>query len=232
MTDRRNGYSEQNKQAWDSLYGGTEGEVWGTDPVPFVEEFLSGSASALRESSNILDAAAGEGRHLHVLLKLAGQVYATDASAHAMKKMERVTGEFEKIRCELENMPFEEDFFDFAILIDTVETVPNIDEVLGELFRILKPGGRLLCNIPGKEDGISTENMEDAGAAEQESYLYRGRYFFQFYDEEGALDLVRRNGFEVLRNEVRNWTEKPHPGFRNHEHSHTSRVFLLAKPEA
>lgn len=231
MTDRRQGYSEQNKQAWDSLYGETEGEVWGKNPIPFVREFIDGPGIALEDGSNLLDAAAGEGRHLPLLLKLPGRVHATDASSNALSKMAAVVpGEYEQVLCDLERMPFEDGFFDLALLIDTVETLPNVDEVLGEICRVLKPGGRLLCNIPGKEDGISSEDMEETVSTGSEpSYLYQGVYYYRFYTQSEALELVRRNGFEVVRNEVRTWTEDAHPAFRDHEHSHTSRIFLLEK---
>jgi len=222
-------YSEQNKQAWDSLYRETKREVWGRDPIPFVDEFINGSAARLGNASRLLDAAAGEGRHLPILQKLPGRVFATDASAAALEKMARLSGEFEQFHCGLEETPFDDEFFDFALLIDTVETLPNVDEVLSELFRVLKPGGRLRCNIPGTEDGIAAENMEDV-SSDEDSYLYRGVYYYRFYTETEALGLVARHGFEVLRNEVRSWTEKAHPGFRDHEHSHTSRIFLLEKP--
>lgn len=221
---------EQNKQAWDDLYRDTRGSVWGSEPIPFVEEFLSDLAPEFAEKSTLLDAAAGEGRHVPCLLRSRGVVYACDASAHATEKLTKLNGSVHRTQCDLNDTPFDDNFFDFISLIDTIETLPNPEPSLTELFRVLKPGGKLLCNIPGKDDEISGESMRPDKTEGPASYLYQGTYFYRFYEEPEALELVARCGFEVLRNELRHWEEGPHPGFREYRHEHTSRVFLLVKP--
>jgi ubiquinone/menaquinone biosynthesis C-methylase UbiE len=53
-----------------------------------------------------------------------------------------------------EKLPFDEGSFDTAVLVDVLCSVGNVDEVLGETYRVLKPGGRLHF----LEHGISKEN--------------------------------------------------------------------------
>ncbi len=224
------GNTNANQRAWDELYRLTEGSVWGPDPIPFVAEFLGPLATELTAGSRLLDAAAGEGRHLPVLLGVPGSVHACDASPHALEKIASFNGEVQRHRCELAATPFADDFFDFISLIDTIETLPAPEVDLREMCRILRPGGRLLCNIPGREDGISGIGMEPASDGEPASFLYQGTYYYRFYEEWEALALVAGAGFEVVRNEIRHWREEAHPGFREYPHQHTSRVLLLRKP--
>lgn len=223
--------TKANQQAWDELYRDTPGSVWGSRPVPFVAEFLGDIGAELSTDSRLLDAAAGDGRHVPVLLERGGIVHVCDSSPHALEKIARLNREVQRHQCDLARTNFADGFFDFISLIDTIETLPDPGDSLREMHRILKPGGFLLCNIPGKEDDISDVAMNPVASDEASAaYLYRGTYFFRFYDETEAIALVEGCGFLVRRNEIRHWQEEAHPGFREYPHEHTSRVLLVRKP--
>lgn len=225
------GDTKANQQAWDELYRDTPGSVWGSRPVPFVSEFLEDIGPELSIESRFLDAAAGDGRHVPVLLERGGIVHACDSSPYALEKIARGYDKVQRHRCDLARTDFEDGYFDFISLIDTIETLPDPEESLREMYRILKPGGLLLCNIPGKEDDISDVAMHPvAPDTASAAYLYRGTYYFRFYEESEAVALVGGCGFVVLRNEIRHWQEEAHPGFREYPHEHTSRVLLIRKP--
>ncbi|NNE93991.1 MAG: class I SAM-dependent methyltransferase [Verrucomicrobiales bacterium] len=231
MTDEEpasDGRNEQNKSAWDSLYAQTDGPVWG-DPIPFVKEFAEKLAEQFSADSKLLDAAAGEGRHTPLLIDLPGETYACDGAEHALEKLQTLSDNLKTRLCDLSETGFEDGQFDFVLLIDTIETLPNVEKGMAEMNRILKPGGLLLCNIPGEEDNIAGENMEDCGVPDEDSYWYDDRYYYRFFEEEEAIQMVNAAGFSVVENVMRTWTEKPHPHFREKEHDHTSRVFLLKK---
>jgi len=217
--------SDKNKQAWDSLYGSTEELIWGHEIPDFILDYIDELANTFSQDSRILDAATGEGRNLSVLQKLGVPVFACDSSIHALKKSQYIQDTI-RVQCDLSKLPFDTESFDFVLLIDVIETLPEPDEILEELNRILKPGGKLLCNIPGMEDEISSVDME---SLEQNSFLYRDQYFYHFMTELEALNLIQSKGFSVLRNEIKSWQEDAHPNFRGSNHTHTSRVFLLQK---
>ena len=42
-----------------------------------------------------------------------------------------------------EDLPFNEEFFDTIVIVDVLCTVENVDAVLEESYRVIKPGGRL-----------------------------------------------------------------------------------------
>ncbi len=219
--------SQQNKKAWNQLYGATSDLVWGEKPVGFIEPFLPRVAPNLSQTARILDAGTGEGRNLPKLLELPGQVYACDASANALQKMPTALKATVKGHiCDLCCTPFDESFFDFVLLCDVVETLPDPLPTLGEIHRILKPGGYLLCNIPGVEDSIANINMKSVGENE---YLYQERYFYRFITPDESIAMLKECSFHIVHHQLCTWLEDAHPAFRNDEHQHSSYVFLAAK---
>ncbi len=222
---------EANQKAWDQLYRSTEEPVWGIQPLPFLEGFLDDVRAVLRAPSRLLDAGTGEGRNLPALLACgAGEVHAVDSSIRALEKIPAALRT--QVQCrpaDLGATGFPAEFFDGIVILDVVETLPNSSAVLRELARILKPGGVLLCNIPGLEDGIAGIDMQAIG---RNSYLYRHSYYFQFIERHEAEALLVRSGLEVLRSCRCQWREPRHPGFRQEEHLHVSQIYLARKPAA
>lgn len=52
------------------------------------------------------------------------------------------------IICDIENIPFKDNSVDYIINIAVLEHVPNPQRVISEIYRILKPGGKIYCFIP------------------------------------------------------------------------------------
>lgn len=203
--------------------------IWGTDAVGFLRPFLEPLRQAGWRRRRALDAATGEGRNLRVLLEFADEVKACDASPAALAKIPAdVAARVTRVQCDLSRTPFAEGEFDFILLSDTVETLPDLAAVLRELRRILAPDGVLVCNVPEPEGDVAGVEMEPVDGA---GFLYRGRYYFRFMRESDFLAALKGTGLVSRRSEIQEWSEAPHPGFREAEHRHRSRVFLLA-PDA
>jgi SAM-dependent methyltransferase len=217
--------ARRNKRAWDELYEKTEWPVWGRLPIGFLEEFLGLVTPPLGADSRILDAGAGDGRNTASLRATGARVWSCDSSIHALRKMRRDAGSACAL-CDLAALPFAGGLFDFVLLTDVIETLPEPEPALAEASRVLKPGGMLLCNIPGAADPIADREMSPI---EDRGFLYRHTYFFRFVDETAAADELRRHGFAIAASGSRRWTEAPHPGFRSYEHEHVSSVFLAVK---
>jgi diaminopimelate decarboxylase len=223
--------ADANKHAWDELYASTPELVWGSDVLPFLGEFAEDFQAALASPSRLLDAGAGEGRNLDFLLGCgADEVHAIDASAHALAKIPAATRA--RVRCRVADLTatgYPGAHFDGICLLDVFETLPNAEAVLAELYHILKPGGLLLCNIPGFDDGVAGHDMHALGS---DSFLYQSAYFYRFLEPQAAEALLEAAGFEVLHSGRREWLESAHPGYRSETHNHVSHVLLVRRPTA
>jgi SAM-dependent methyltransferase len=218
--------SKKNQAAWDSLYAATSELVWGREPVGFLEPFLTTEFSGRKRFKRILDAGCGEGRNLPILQRFAETLSACDSSPEALAKIPaNWRNGVELSKAQLHRTPFADATFDFVLLCDTVETLPDAEAVLREMHRIVAPGGYLLCNIPGPEGDVSDVEMTEIGP---DRYLYRSSYFFQFLEGDQARNLLAMSGWEVVRDRLMTWMEPAHPEFRLESHSHRSHVYLLS----
>ena len=223
--------ADANKQAWDRLYAETGERVWGEHPLPFLSEFSAAFADALQSPSRLLDAGAGEGRNLPFLLALGSdEVHALDSSNHALDKIPAaLRAKVLTHSGDLAATGYPGACFDGITLLDVFETLPNAEAVLAEIYHVLKPGGLLLCNIPGFDDGVAGLDMH---ALSEDSFLYQSSYFYRFVEAPDAQAMMTAAGFEILHSGRREWTEEAHPGYRSGAHQHVSHVLLVRRPPA
>jgi len=221
--------AEKNLQEWDKLYQSTSQRIWGEEPVGFLQAYTQRFASELSDDSTILDAGTGEGRNLKLIAELPGQLHAVDGSTNALSKIP------ESYRCRiqvqqamLDKLPYDDNFFDLIFGIDIFETLPNIQEVLNEFVRVLKPGGKLLCNIPSEEDTIYGIDMEHP-ADDDEAFLYQNKYYYKFYTPSEVQAMFELAGMQLVEGKRCEWMEKAHPNFRSNDHSHVSQVYISQK---
>ena len=77
-------------------------------------------------------------------------------------------------------LPFSNASFDSAVCFEVLEHVFNIDEVIIEIRRILKPGGYLLISVPFAWDE------------------HEAPYDFARYTSFGIQDIFKKNKFEII----------------------------------
>jgi SAM-dependent methyltransferase len=95
---------------------------------------------------DILDAGCGSGRNM-VELAPRGSVTGVELSnTSAAVARSRNVGEV--VEGSVEELPFPEDSFDFAVCLDVIEHLDDDLRTLRELRRVIGPGGRLLVTVP------------------------------------------------------------------------------------
>ena len=102
-----------------------------------VQEFLS------RPDARVLDVGCGTGNHTDLLQKLTQvQVYGVEPSEGMLEKARQKNAHIIFKTGGADNIPFDDDFFDFIFMTDVIHHVPNIKAMFAEIWRVLKPGGK------------------------------------------------------------------------------------------
>ncbi|MBQ7820769.1 MAG: class I SAM-dependent methyltransferase, partial [Clostridia bacterium] len=107
------------------------------------------------KGKHILDVGAGAcGKSVYYLTRGAAHVSAIDVIAEYKDEAEElaerfgVRGRFDYTTGDAADMPFDNNTFDAVIMNDAMEHVQKPERVLDEIYRVLKPSGRLYINFP------------------------------------------------------------------------------------
>jgi len=111
----------------------------------------------LKPGSLVLDAGCGSGRHLRGLAKLPDlRIVGIDRNAKdlndaqtALKNMPDALSEnYLVCRADINRLPFDSASFDCVICSEVLEHIPEHENALKELVRVLKPQGDLVVSVP------------------------------------------------------------------------------------
>jgi len=111
------------------------------------------SHTGLKKGQRALDVAGGTGDLTLYLSKQvgpSGQVVISDINPDMLEQGRRrlidkgIAGNVKFVEADAEELPFEENSFDCVTIAFGLRNVTNKDKALASMFRVLKPGGRLL----------------------------------------------------------------------------------------
>jgi len=122
--------------------------------APFYERFIppkvSDELTALVDvlvDGVVLDACGGTGRVAKFLRDKAAQVLVADESFEMLKEVRKKVG-IHPVCSRAESTPFRTNCFDLIIMVDALHHVTDQVKTAEELWRILKPGGRIVIEEP------------------------------------------------------------------------------------
>ena len=102
------------------------------------------AAAAVHPGDRVLDAACGTGDlALADVAAGAGEVVGVDFSSRMLERARRKSNDVEWVQADLLSLPFPDASFDAATVGFGVRNVAELERGLGELRRVLRPGGRL-----------------------------------------------------------------------------------------
>lgn len=94
----------------------------------------------------VLDAGGGTGRVTTQLRALAGDVVLLDQSLPMLRQAQ--TKGLTPLRGDVTRLPFSDDSFDRVVVVDALHHFVDARAAVGDLLRVLKPGGRLVIEEP------------------------------------------------------------------------------------
>ncbi len=112
-----------------------------------------GSSDFLRDlaglpvAGRLLDAGGGTGRVAEALHGQAGRIVVADLSRHMLHYAAR-RPVLAAVAAQTERLPFPDETFECVIMVDALHHVVDQAATAGELFRVLKAGGRLVIEEP------------------------------------------------------------------------------------
>ena len=108
----------------------------------------------MTKGQKILEPGCGRGEFLDAYRRLGLECYGLDLSPCAGGFLEGI--EVKQTDVENEPLPYKDDYFDIIYSKSLMEHLRHPEKYLSEVFRILKPGGKVLCLIPDWESNYKT----------------------------------------------------------------------------
>lgn len=173
--------------------------------------------SGVRKGQRVLDLAGGTGDLAARLARLTGpegEVVLTDINgamlAHGRARLmdQGIAGNVRFVQANAECLPFPDQYFDCITIAFGLRNVTDKDAALRSMFRVLKPGGRLLVlefskpSVPGLApiyDLYSFKLLPLMGkliANDAESYKYLAESIRMHPNQESLRDMMQQAGFE------------------------------------
>ena len=147
----------------------------GTD-LYLLDQILRGN---IVSGMTVVDAGCGAGRNLQFLLQAGCTVYAIDANPQAIAQVRELAARVAPqmpaqnfVPGAVEAMPFADALADVAVcsaVLHFARDERHFDAMLGELWRVLKPGGLLFCRLAsriGMSFGRVRDHVYRVGGAE------------------------------------------------------------------
>ena len=150
-------------------------------------------------NDRVLDVGSGHGTHTMVAAEVAAEAVGVDYDEKniVVARSRAKERSLHNIRFEMgnveEHLPFEDRTFDTVLFLDVIEHLNRRDEVLGEIFRVLRPGGKLLVAMPNRETSWK-RRLKRAGL-----FYYSDRDHKIEYSLSEAQYELERNGFIIQK---------------------------------
>jgi ubiquinone/menaquinone biosynthesis C-methylase UbiE len=133
-----------------------------SDPSTFIDQDVDNIIRLSDLGRRVLECGCGGGYFFKRLKKKKRNMsyYGIDISEEQIKRAKEVNPKYED-RFQVaswDNIPFEDNYFDTILFLETVGYAENVDRMIEECYRVLKPGGTLFVKHPGSTlPGVMSE---------------------------------------------------------------------------
>ncbi|MCK5150015.1 class I SAM-dependent methyltransferase [Candidatus Pacearchaeota archaeon] len=179
------------QKIWDNI--AEEWHEFKKIPSQLSEEFLK------KSTGKVLDHGSGSGRHLTKIKN--GKMYFVDFSQEMLKlaeqkaKEKKISAEFQQAK--LTKLPFENNFFDYAISISSIHCLKPKEhkKAIQELYRVLKPKAKALIGVWNFN---SKRFNQKQGKEKKIKWTNKGERYYYLFEEKEIHNLFKKTGFKIL----------------------------------
>ena len=165
-----------------------------------------------QKNTKLIDVASGTGDIAKLFLKKVNYksfVYCVDENQEMLNLSKKKFTDKNNIKwfCNnAENLPFENNYFDYYTISFGIRNIENINSSLKEAYRVLKPGGRFLClefskvknEILNKFYKTYSKSIPTIGkfiVGKSEPYEYLINSIEKFYNQKEFFDIIKKQNF-------------------------------------
>ncbi len=151
----------------------------------------------------VLDIGCGEGLFANMVFDEKIET-GIDPNPKELERAKKLGGYGELLQCYGNNIPKPDESFETIISNSVLEHIENVDEILEEAYRLMKPGGRFYFTVPSdkfEQYTFLSQLLQFLGLKSLERYWRR--FFNKFwvhyhcYTPDGWAELGEKHGFEV-----------------------------------
>ena len=152
----------------------------------------------------VLEVACGRGGFVRELACAGARVIGCDFSYSALNVGKSKLGNIANtngsvfVQGDVQKLPFADEVFDLLISCETIEHVPGVDCALSEMWRVVRPGGRLFLTTPNYANLMGLyelyASVRHPGRKDDQPFDRR-QWFMQIRD------YVQRAGWKIVRSD-------------------------------
>jgi len=143
-------------------------------------------------SLRVLDIGCGTGLNSRYISSLGHSVYGIDISHEAIEKYKEQGFEGEVMDLEV-GMTFADASFDVVYASEIIEHVVHYQKILEDIFRVLRPGGKLILSTPNSSFWVYRAGaMLGMTVSELQHPMH-----LRFFSKKGLIRAFRKCGFEI-----------------------------------
>lgn len=143
----------------------------------------------------LLDFGCGNGQFMGMVSPYCEDAYGIDVCEDVLEVARRKYPNIKvMVLDEEEGIPFTNNYFDTVCVIDVLEHILDTETTLEEIYRVLKPNGKLL---------IATNELTRIkhiliALCYQDNYFYPTSPHIRYFTKRNLSDLLHRKGFQIL----------------------------------
>jgi tRNA (uracil-5-)-methyltransferase TRM9 len=181
---------ENQIKVWDKI--APEWDEYKKIPPKHLVEFLK------EAKGNVLDLGSGSGRNM---IPIKGTWYLSDFSSE-MISLAKKRAEKQGIKAEfsvnsMEDLPYEDNFFSYAVCISSLHCVKgekNRKKAVEELFRVMKKGGKARIGVWNR----MSKRFNNKSSEKMIGWTDKGKRYYYLFTEEEVHKLFESVGFKII----------------------------------